>query len=150
MGWTSENVAGDYSISREDMDAFAAASFQRAERAQKSGWFESEIVPFHAFKKDPKTGEREAVVVSRDDGIRAGTKKEALLKIRSAFPQWAPSQTTGGNASQNSDGAAAVLLMTRRKAEELGQPILGKYVTTSVAGECAAYLLGTCVLTAMS
>lgn len=134
MGWTSENVAGDYSISREDMDEFAAASFQRAERAQKSGWFESEIVPFHAFKKDPKTGEREAVVVSRDDGIRAGTKKEALLKIRSAFPQWAPSQTTGGNASQNSDGAAAVLLMTRRKAEELGQPILGKYVTTSVAG----------------
>lgn len=67
-------------------------------------------------------------------GYSHGTQLETLSKIRSAFPQWAPSQTTGGNASQNSDGAALVLLMRRSKAEELGLKILAKYVTTSVVG----------------
>ncbi|THH14362.1 hypothetical protein EW146_g5957 [Bondarzewia mesenterica] len=134
MGWTSENVAGDFNISREDMDEFAAISFQRAERADKAGFFKDEIVSFTVFKKDPKTDERTKVVISKDDGIRSGTKKETLGKIRAAFPQWPPAQTTGGNASQITDGAAAVLLMTRKKAEELGQPILAKYITTSVAG----------------
>lgn len=65
---------------------------------------------------------------------RHGTELPTLLKIRSAFPQWPPSQTTGGNASQNSDGAAAVLLMRRDKAEELGLRIIAKFVTTAVVG----------------
>ncbi|KAI0931776.1 hypothetical protein AcW2_000587 [Taiwanofungus camphoratus] len=134
MGQTSENVAGDFNISREDMDGWAALSFQRAERAQKAGYFAHEIVPFTAFQKDSTTGKRTTKVVDRDDGIRYGTTKEALMKIRGAFPQWSPSQTTGGNASQITDGAAAVLLMTRRKAEELGLRILAKHVTTAVAG----------------
>jgi len=68
-----------------------------------------------------------------DNPVRHGTELTALLKIRSAFPQWAPSHTTGGNASQNSDGAAAVLLMKRSKAEEFGLKILGKYVATRYA-----------------
>ena len=134
MGWTSENVAGDYSISREDMDAFAAASFQRAERAQKEGRFDAEIVPFTAYVTAPTTGARTAKVITKDDGIRFGTTKESLLKIRSAFPQWAPSYTTGGNASQITDGAAAVLLMRRSKADELGVKVIGKHVTTAVTG----------------
>ncbi|KAH9942932.1 3-ketoacyl-CoA thiolase [Amylocystis lapponica] len=134
MGWTSENVAADFDISRDDMDAFAAMSFQRAEHAEKAGYFAKEIVPFNVFVKDPTTGVRTKKVVSTDDGIRYGTTKEALLKVRGAFPQWGRGQTTGGNASQISDGAAAVLLMTRRKAEELGLKILGKHVTTAVAG----------------
>ena len=135
MGWTSENVAGDFGISREDMDEWAATSFQRAEKADKAGYFEREIVPFVAYSKpDPETGKREAKVVTKDDGIRPGTTKEKLAKIRSAFPQWKPSQTTGGNASQITDGAAAVMLMTRRKAEELGLPIVAKHITTTVAG----------------
>lgn len=134
MGWTSENVAEDFNISREDMDDFSAISFQRAEHAAKAGYFKNEIVPFTAYKKDPATGERAKVVITEDDGIRPGTTKEALLKIRSAFPQWGQGKTTGGNASQVTDGAAAVLLMKRSKAEELGLKILGKHVTTSITG----------------
>jgi acetyl-CoA acyltransferase 1 len=79
------------------------------------------------------SNERVKKLVSKDDGIRPGTTAEALGKIRPAFPQWG-NYTTGGNASQVTDGAAAVLLMTRRKAEELGLKILAKHVTTAVAG----------------
>jgi len=134
MGWTSENVAADFDISRDEMDEFAARSFQRAEAADKTGKFAYEIVPFTAFVKDPTTGERTRKIITRDDGIRYGTTKDALLKVRPAFPQWGRGQTTGGNASQVTDGAAAVLLMTRRKAEELGLKILAKYVSTAVTG----------------
>jgi len=134
MGWTSENVAGDYGISREEMDGLAALSFQRAERAAANGLFEGEIVPFTALQKDPVSGDRKEILLTKDDGIRPGTTKESLLKVRAAFPQWRPAQTTGGNASQVTDGAAAVMLMSRGKAEELGLPVLAKYVTTSVTG----------------
>ncbi|KAF7339610.1 3-ketoacyl-thiolase [Mycena sanguinolenta] len=134
MGWTSENVAVDFQVSRKDQDEFAAISFQRAEAAQKAGYFDREIIPFTVFSKDPKTGERSRITVTKDDGIRYGTTAESLAKIRSAFPQWGNGTTTGGNASQITDGAAAVLLMTRRKAESLGLPILAKHVTTAVAG----------------
>ncbi|KIJ68205.1 hypothetical protein HYDPIDRAFT_106356 [Hydnomerulius pinastri MD-312] len=134
MGWTSENVADDYNISREVMDDFSAKSYQRAEHAEKSGYFAKEIVPFTVYEKDPATGARKKVVVDKDDGIRYGTTKETLLKIRAAFPQWGKARTTGGNASQITDGAAAVMMMTRRKAEQLGLRILGKHVSTAVAG----------------
>lgn len=133
MGWTSENVASDFGLSRDELDDFAAKSYQKAEHAQKSGYFDNEIVPFTAYKKDA-SGKREQVLVTKDDGIRYGTTKESLGKIRAAFPQWGNSLTTGGNASQITDGAAAVLLMTRRKAQELGLTILAKHVTTVVAG----------------
>lgn len=134
MGWTSENVAAEFNISREEQDDYAATSFQRAEVAQKAGYFAQEIVPFAVYQNDPSTGERRRVVVTEDDGIRRGTTKEALQKIRPAFPQWGKATTTGGNASQITDGAAAVLLMSRRKAEELGLTILAKHITTAVAG----------------
>lgn len=133
MGWTSENVAADFDVSRNEMDEFAALSYQRAEKADKEGVFASEIVPFTAYVNDP-SGQRTTKLVTKDDGIRYGTTKESLLKIRPAFPQWGRGQTTGGNASQITDGAAAVLLMTRRKAEQLGLKILAKHVTTSVCG----------------
>ncbi|KAF8642007.1 hypothetical protein AX16_009729 [Volvariella volvacea WC 439] len=133
MGWTSENVAADFNITREEQDEFAAISFQRAEKAQSLGYFDQEIVPFTVFQKDA-TGQRKRVVVTKDDGVRPGTTKEKLAKIKPAFPQWGKGTTTGGNASQVTDGAAAVLLMTRRKAEELGLKILGKHATTAVCG----------------
>lgn len=139
MGWTSENVAHEFNISREDMDDFAAKSFQRAEAADRAGHFAKEIVPFASYQKDPVTGNRREVIVSKDDGIRYGTTKATLLKIRPAFPQWTPSQTTGGNASQITDGAAAVLLMTRRKAEDLGLRILAKYANTAITGELESW-----------
>lgn len=134
MGWTSENLAADFNVSRAEMDEFAALSFQRAEHAQKAGIFNHEIVPFTAYVNDPETGKRTTKVITQDDGVRYGTTKEALGKIRPAFPQWGRAQTTGGNASQITDGAAAVLLTTRRKAEELGLKILAKYITTAVTG----------------
>ena len=99
-----------------------------------AGVFASEIVPLTVPKRDPATGRTGTITVEYDDGIRYGTTKEQLAKIRSAFPQWGGGKTTGGNASQITDGAAAVLLMTRRKAEELGLPVLAKHVTTSVSG----------------
>jgi len=134
MGWTSENVAHDFSIPREKMDALAAMSQQRAARAASQGLFDAEIAPIEAFVKDPATGERKKVLVERDDGIRPSTTAEGLGKIRPAFPQWGSGRTTGGNASQLTDGAASVLLMTRRKAQELGLPIKARFITTAVCG----------------
>ncbi|KAF3766864.1 thiolase [Cryphonectria parasitica EP155] len=132
MGWTSENVSRDFGITREEMDKYAAESFQRAEHAQKQGWFDDEIVPIKTKIVGPD-GEAKEVVLTKDEGIRPGTTAEGLGKIRAAFPQWG-STTTGGNASQVTDGAAAVLLMKRSTAIRLGQPIMAKYVGSTVAG----------------
>ncbi|CAG8898711.1 unnamed protein product [Penicillium egyptiacum] len=134
MGQTSENVANQFNISREQHDRFAANSFQKAERAQKAGWLKDEIVPVKTQIKDPKTGEVRDIVVESDDGIRYGTTPESLSKVRAAFPQWAPSATTGGNASQITDGAAALVLMKRSRALELGQPIVAKFCGATVSG----------------
>lgn len=132
MGWTSENVSRDFGIQREEMDRYAAESFSRAEKAQKAGWFDDEIVPIKTKIVGPD-GEAKEVVLTKDEGIRPGTTAEGLGKIRPAFPQWGPT-TTGGNASQLTDGAAAVLLMKRSTAIKLGQPIVAKYVGSTVAG----------------
>ncbi|KAK8042981.1 hypothetical protein PG994_013464 [Apiospora phragmitis] len=132
MGWTSENVARDFGITREQVDTYAAESFRRAEAAQKAGWFADEIVPITTRVQGPD-GEVKEVTLTRDEGIRPGTTAEGLMKIRSAFPQWGPI-TTGGNASQVTDGAAAVVLMKRSKAIRLGVPVLAKYVGSTVAG----------------
>lgn len=134
MGQTSENVAGQFNLSRQQLDQFAAKSFQKAEQAQKGGWSNDEIVPVVTKVKDPKTGEVKDVVVNRDDGIRYGTTPESLSKVRAAFPQWQPSVTTGGNASQITDGAAGLVLMKRWRAQELGQPIVGKFCGATVTG----------------
>ncbi|KAL3438051.1 Thiolase, N-terminal domain-containing protein [Aspergillus tetrazonus] len=133
MGQTSENVGKDFNISRAQQDVYAAESFRRAEVAQKAGWFDDEIVPITTRVKDPKTGEERSVTLSKDDGVRYGTTVESLSKIRPAFPQFGD-KSTGGNSSQVTDGAAAVLLMRRSKAIELGQPILAKFVGATVAG----------------
>lgn len=127
MGQTSENVAKDFNITREQQDRYAAESYRRAEAAQKAGWFDDEIVPI-TVKVDGKE-----VTLTRDEGIRPGTTYEGLAKIRPAFPDYGD-RSTGGNSSQVTDGAAAVLLMRRSKALELGQPILAKFVGATVAG----------------
>lgn len=134
MGWTSENVARDFGISREAQDAFAANSFQKAEESQKAGWPADEILPMTVQWKNPTTGEYETVVADRDDGVRYGTTAESLGKLKGAFPQWPPSTTTGGNASQITDGAAGILLMRRSTAERLGQPILAKFAASTAVG----------------
>ncbi|MCJ1360917.1 hypothetical protein MMC16_000012 [Acarospora aff. strigata] len=133
MGQTSENVGKDFDISRESQDRYAAESYQRAERAQKAGWFDDEIVPITATVKDPKTGEKKQVTLTKDEGPRWGTTFESLSKVRPAFPAYGD-KSTGGNSSQVTDGAAAVLLMKRSKAQEMNQPILAKFCGATVAG----------------
>lgn len=127
MGQTSENVGKDFDITREAQDRLAAESYRRAEVAQKAGWFDDEIVPI-TVKVDGND-----VTLTKDEGPRWGTTYESLSKIRPAFPDYGD-RSTGGNSSQVTDGAAAVLLMKRSKALELGQPILAKYVGATVAG----------------
>ncbi|KAK3112345.1 hypothetical protein LTR53_011476 [Teratosphaeriaceae sp. CCFEE 6253] len=126
MGQTSENVARDFGISRQAQDEYAVVSNNRAEAAQKAGWFDDEIVPI-TTTKDGKE-----VVVDKDE-IRYGTTYERLSKLRPAFSEYGES-STAGNSSQITDGAAALLLMKRSKALELNQPIMAKYVGTAVAG----------------
>lgn len=133
MGQTSENVGKDFNIERAAQDTYAAESYRRAEHAQKAGWFDDEITPITVKVKDPKTGEEKSVTLTKDEGPRYGTTFESLSKIRPAFPDYGD-KSTGGNSSQVTDGAAAILLMKRSKALELGQPILAKYVGATVAG----------------
>ncbi|KAJ9630087.1 hypothetical protein H2204_008742 [Knufia peltigerae] len=130
---TSENVGNDFNISRRTQDEYACESFRRAEVAQKAGWFDDEIVPITTTIKDPKTGQVTEITLTKDEGPRYGTTAEALGKIRPALPQFGD-KTTGGNASQVTDGAAAILLMKRSKAIELGQPIMAKFCGATVAG----------------
>ncbi|KAG5925952.1 hypothetical protein E4U53_003192 [Claviceps sorghi] len=132
MGWTSENVGRDFHMTREELDEYSAESFRRAEAAQNAGWFDDEIVPIATRVKGPD-GEFSDVTLTRDEGIRPGTTADSLAKIRAAFPQWG-SLTTGGNASQVTDGASAVILMKRSTATKLNQPILAKYIGSTVAG----------------
>ncbi|CAO3596267.1 unnamed protein product [Absidia cylindrospora] len=128
---TSENVASDYKVSRAKQDEFAASSHTKALEAQKNGWFNEEIIPVKAIVED-KDGNETTVVIDKDDGIRPGTTAEKLAKLRPAFDD--EGTTTAGNASQVSDGAAAVLLMKRKTAEKLGLPVIGKYITSAVVG----------------
>jgi acetyl-CoA acyltransferase 1 len=132
MGITSENVASDFSISREKQDHFAATSFQRAAAAQAAGKFKAEIIPVEVKWTDPKTEQEKTIVVQEDDGIRAGVTAESLGKLKPAFIK--NGSTHAGNASQVSDGAAAVLMTRRSVAKRLGLPIVGKFVTAATVG----------------
>lgn len=140
MGVLSENMARERGVTRSDQDSFAASSFQKALRAQQAGKFDDEIAPLENVKwTDPKTDEQKTIRVAKDDGIREGMTPETLGKIKPAFAK--DGSIHAGNASQISDGAAAVLLMKRKTAERLGQPIVGKFVAGSVVG-VAPLLMG--------
>lgn len=132
MGVLSEQMAKDRNITRADQDAFAASSYQKAIKAQRAGLFDEEIYPLEVKWIDPKTGDEKTITVKADDGVRDGITPESLSKIRPAFAK--DGSIHAGNASQVSDGAAAVLLMKRSTAERLGQKIIGKFVTASVVG----------------
>ncbi|OLY80259.1 3-ketoacyl-CoA thiolase B, peroxisomal [Smittium mucronatum] len=131
MGQVSENVAMEFGVSRTEQDEFSVESHKRADYAQRHGYFDKEIVPVTTTIKDTD-GRETKITVTKDDGVRPSTTFEVLSKIKPAFKK--EGTTTAGNSSQVSDGAAAVLLMKRSKAIELGLPILGKYVCSSVYG----------------
>ncbi len=121
MGLTAENVAQKFNISRNEQDAFAAQSQQRAEAAITSGRFKSQIVPLTIKRQKPLPNghfEHEDVIFDTDEGMRSGTTKEALSGLRPAFNL--KGSVTAGNSSQTSDAAAAVVLMSKEKAKELG------------------------------
>ncbi|EUC37539.1 hypothetical protein COCVIDRAFT_87683 [Bipolaris victoriae FI3] len=132
MGVLSEQMAKAKGIARADQDAFAASSFQKAVEAQNKGLFDEEIAPLTVKWTNPKTDKEETITVSKDDGVRQGITPESLSKIRPAFSK--DGSIHAGNASQISDGAAAVLLMKRSTAERLGQKIIGKFVQASIVG----------------
>ncbi|WP_373186680.1 acetyl-CoA C-acetyltransferase, partial [Halopseudomonas sp.] len=127
MGITAENLVNKYQISREEQDAFAAASQQKAVAAQEAGHFDAEITPVSVpqRKGDP-------LQVARDENPRAGTTAEALGKLRPAFQK--DGSVTAGNASGLNDGAAAVMLMSAAKAQELGLPVLARIAAYANAG----------------
>ncbi|KAK9447971.1 Thiolase, N-terminal domain-containing protein [Limtongia smithiae] len=131
MGVTSENVATKYGLTRKEQDAFAADSYQKAEKAQKAGVFKAEILPIKA-KVINSSGEEKVVTVSDDEGIRYGVTPESLSKIKPAFSE--NGVTHAGNASQVSDGGAVVLLARRSAAQKHGLTIIGKYVDSAVVG----------------
>jgi acetyl-CoA C-acetyltransferase len=115
MGASTEKYNSRYGVTREEQDAFAAASHQRAARAIKDGLFAEEIAPVSIPQR-----KGEPVVFDTDEGVRADTTAEGLAKLRPAFG--ADGTITAGSASQISDGAAAVVVTSRAKAEELGLP----------------------------
>jgi acetyl-CoA C-acetyltransferase len=126
MGMTAENVAKKYEISRREQDEFAAASQQKAEAAQKAGRFKGEIAPLEIATRKATT------VFDSDEYIRAGTTAEALGELKPAFSK--DGTVTAGNASGLNDGAAAVMMMSARKAEELGLKPLAWVRAYSSAG----------------
>jgi len=137
MGITSENVASQFGVSRAEQDAFAAQSQARAARAQREGLFNDEIVPVTTSVKD-KDGNVTQVVIDKDDGIRE-TTAESLSKLKPAFKK--DGTTTAGNSSQVSDGAAAILVMTRAEARKRGMKPIGKFHSFAVVG-VPPYVMG--------
>ncbi|ELE9703341.1 acetyl-CoA C-acetyltransferase [Enterobacter cloacae] len=128
MGITAENVARQYGISREQQDAFAAGSQQKAASAIESARFEAEITPVTV-----KQGKKPPLVIRHDEQPRPGTTAEQLAQLRPAFRQ-EDGTVTAGNASTLNDGAAAVLLMSEEKARASGLPVLGRIVSYAVTG----------------
>jgi acetyl-CoA C-acetyltransferase len=130
MGATAENLVDKYRIPREEQDAFAVASHQKAARAQAQGWFDEEIVPFEAAA----TGSQPAVVFIKDETIRPDTTLEKIAKLKPAFKK--DGTVTAANACGMSDGATALVLTSREHAKALGvAPLFSLAAYSSVAVE---------------
>jgi acetyl-CoA acyltransferase len=135
MGLATENVARKYEISREEQDAFSVRSHERAARAIDEGKFKDEVVPLNVTVEElDEKGrkQRREVTFQEDEGVRRGTSMEALGKLKPAFH--VKGTITAGNASQMSDGAAAVVVMSEERARELGAKPLARFVAYATAG----------------
>lgn len=126
QGVGAEMIADEYGITREDLDAFGAQSQQRAFTATEEGRFENEIIPV------PVEINGETVMMTRDEGIREGTTAESISGLKTPFKE--DGKVTAANSSQISDGAAAILIMSRAKAEELGLKPRAVFRHFAVAG----------------
>jgi acetyl-CoA acyltransferase len=134
MGLTAEEVQRKYGISREDADQFAYRSHQHALRAQAEGKFDDEIVPVPVESTAPENGAplHHCAMFAKDEGPRADTSLEALAKLKPVFQS--DGTVTAGNSSQTSDGAAAAIVMSDKKAEALGLKPMARFVSFAVAG----------------
>ncbi len=135
MGLTAENVARQYSISREEQDEFALRSHQNAAAALDTGKFRDEIVPLDVELTTLSSGgkpQTKQYTFDVDEGVRRDTSREALGKLKPVFA--VNGTVTAGNASQTSDGAAAVMVMSRERADELGIKPLARFVSFAVGG----------------
>lgn len=126
MGITAENVAEQWGLTREQLDEFAATSQQKCEKAMAEGKFKDEIVPVEVKKK------KETVIVDTDEGPRPGTTKESIARLRPAFKP--DGIVTAGNASGINDGAAAIVVMSEEKAQELGVKPMATFVAGALGG----------------
>ncbi|WP_019421541.1 acetyl-CoA C-acyltransferase [Paenibacillus sp. OSY-SE] len=135
MGYTAENVATRFGISREDQDRFAADSHRKAAAAIAEGKFRDEIVPVNTSQKgvgaDGRPWEKE-ITFDMDEGVRPDTTPEALARLKPAFA--ARGSVTAGNSSQMSDGAAACVLMSAERAQALGLQPLAAFRSFAIAG----------------
>ena len=126
MGITAENVADQWGLTREDLDAFAAASQQKAVAAQEAGKFDDEIVPVEVKKK------KETIIFNKDEGPRPGTTAEGIARLRPAFKK--DGKVTAGNASRINDGAAAIVVLSEEMAKELGVTPMATWVAGALGG----------------
>jgi len=135
MGHTAENVAVKYSVSRDEQDAFAVRSHANALRAIQEGRFDEQIVPVDVVERyvdDNNKPQEKRFEFKMDEGVRPGTTVETLAKLRPAFN--VKGSVTAGNASQTSDGAAAVLVMDSEYAQQQGIEPLAKFLGFAVGG----------------
>jgi acetyl-CoA acyltransferase len=136
MGITAEKVAEEWKVSREDQDAFAYASHQKALAAQAAGEFNAEITPYQVLSRQPVLGSNTVklreMLVQQDEGPRADTSAEGLAKLRPVFRNGG--SVTAGNSSQMSDGAGAVMLASAQAIKDYGLTPLARFVGFSVAG----------------
>ena len=135
MGLTAEAVANEYSVSREDQDAFAMASHQKAKQAIDNGHFKKGILPIEITETYLNENNKKATrnyTVDTDEGVRADTTLEALAKLKPAFAM--KGTVTAGNSSQTSDGASFVVVMSESLMQSLGLKPIGRLVNCAVAG----------------
>ncbi|CAN5611254.1 acetyl-CoA C-acetyltransferase [soil metagenome] len=128
MGTTAENVADKYTVSREEADAYAVRSHQRAAKAIDEGYFEDQIVPVDVKQK------KETVQFTKDEHVRPNADMEGFAKLRPAFKKSDDATTTAGNSSGINDGAGLMLVTNQSKAQELGVPVDGVLVSAAVSG----------------
>jgi len=126
MGITAENIAEQWGLTREDLDAFAAKSQQKAVAAQEAGAFDDEIVPVEVKQR------KQTVIVNKDEGPRPGTTAEGIARLRPAFKP--DGIVTAANASGINDGAAAIVVMSEEKAKELGVKPMATWVAGALGG----------------
>ncbi len=134
MGLTAENLARQYEVTREEQDAFALRSHQRATAAQDAGKFDDEIVPLEVeiTLGEGQDTQTYRTTFAKDEGIRRDSSAEALAKLRPIFH--AQGTVTAGNSSQTSDGAAAVVVMSEEKAQRLGLTPMARFRSFAVGG----------------